>query len=181
MQFQQSSQPGDHSLANTASFQRDYGRVSMHGLLRNFWAKGESSYIERLVRSLMVWWHNPARVAPGGVPKAEATELAPGAVGGSPLRRQRRVEGFSLETGGLLLVKLRSGGFGRKPRGETAGVSPSLGCGGHLRACQSGGLGRSKKPCIQVLWPPALWSLRTVFRLADGVAGGRPSQACSER
>jgi hypothetical protein len=46
-------------------------------------------------------------------PKAEATELAPEAVGASPPERLNRAEGFSCKDDLLLMVKFPSGGFGR--------------------------------------------------------------------
>ena len=67
----------------------------------------------------MVCSHSPAGVAPGGVPKAEATELAPEAVGaGPPTAIKIRVvstgrrRGPSCRDDLLRLVRLPSGGFG---------------------------------------------------------------------
>jgi hypothetical protein len=64
----------------------------------------------------MVCSHSPAGVAPGGAPKAEATELAPGAIGaGPPTAIKTRVVLTGRQKRGpagrgdlLLLVKLPS-------------------------------------------------------------------------
>jgi hypothetical protein len=68
----------------------------------------------------MVWSHSLAGVAPGGAPKAEATELAAEAIGtrpshsdynpGSLNRSPKRA--FCFGPAKLLLVKFPSGGFG---------------------------------------------------------------------
>ena len=93
----------------------------------------------------------PAGVAPGELPKAEATELAPEAVGASPpewLETMRRA----------FLLGTRSA-FGGTSRAEALGIKTRRHFPYLVFASidiHNGGDGRSKKPFIHALLPPAL-------------------------
>jgi hypothetical protein len=83
--------------------------------------------------------------------------MTPGLTG--PLR----AEGFPVEDERMLPVKLPSGGFGHS-NAKIDGRQPGAQNGFSFQspmAFHKGGLGRAKKPFIQELLPPALWSLRT--------------------
>jgi hypothetical protein len=107
------------------------------------------------------------------LPKAEATELAPEAVGAGPLTA---IKTRVVSTGRLGGPSWTTCAAGETPerrlwayQAKTGGLGPEHNMGFHSpMAFHSGGLGRSKKPSIQELLPPALWSLRMGLRTAAG-------------
>src|SRR5580698_7861883 len=104
--------------------------------------------------------HSLLGVAPGEAAQSQATELAPETVGAGPLTAIKTRVVITGRLGGLpgrhvLLVKFPSGGFGLS-NAKIAGL-PGAQNGFHSpMALHSGGLERSKNPCIQLLLPPAL-------------------------
>jgi len=107
----------------------------------------------------MVCSHSFVGVAPGEAPKAEATELAPEAVGAGPPDSDYNPGSLNRSPRRAFLDDNASGGTS-EPRlwAIHAKIGPRYSFWINLH---SGGLGRSKNPCIQELLPPALWCLRT--------------------
>ncbi len=139
----------------------------------------------------MVWSHSRSGSRPRRLPKAEATELAPAAIGTRPshsdynpgaLNRSPK-RAFRCLGDRLLPVKLPSGGFGLKREDRRAALArrselPFL---QSSISFHSGGLGRLKNPSIHLLRPPALWSLRTGWLAFGRIASARAPHSAIAR
>jgi hypothetical protein len=135
----------------------------------------------RVPRNPVLSSHSFAGVAPGEVPKAEATELAPEAVGASPpewLETARRAFLYKTrsalgETPERRLWAIQREDRRAQPDAQKWVYSPM--------AFHRGGLGRSKKPSIHELLPPRLWSLRAGWHAAGAMAVVRGPHSAMSR